>query len=387
MNNNIARVSALPEIRLLISCVSPAKNQGESIRVLADEKLDWELLLRLAARHAITPLLYCKLKAVSPHRISAPLETAFQENARNSLLLTGELLQLQQLFQREGIPVLPVKGPTLAMAAYGNLALRQFVDLDLLVPKSHALHARDLLLARGYVNHQQLSPRREKAYLRVYYEFTLSSEGGQSLVELQWATTPHFFSVPLEISPFWDRAESICLAHREVPSLCTEDLLLVLCIHGAKHCWSYLSLVADVAWLITRRPNVQWDALLQRARSIGGLRMVLLGLKLASSILEAPLPQSLLQSIESDRSVRILAAKVTARLFSPRDQPGGILRDGIFHMQAREHWQDRARYVYRLTTTPSLEDWQIVDLHPALTFLYPVLRFPRLLRKYWMRIP
>ena len=215
----------------------------------------------------------------------------------------------------------------------------------------------------------------------------LYKDDGQTLVELHWAFIPHRFSVPLQISAFWDRAVSISLAGREVPSLCTEDLLLVLCIHGAKHSWSRLSLVADVAWLIARRPYVHWDSLFQRARMIGSLRMVLLGLRLAGSILEAPLPKSVLQNIESDQAVRILAAQVTARLFSPWDQSGRIVRDGIFHMQARERWQDRARYLSRLITTPGVEDWQLVDLPSSLAFLYPILRFPRLLRKYWMRVP
>jgi Uncharacterised nucleotidyltransferase len=357
------------------------------MRSLADENLNWELLLRLAAAHAITPLLYWRLKAVGPHRIPASMEASFHENVRNSLRLTGELLQLKQLFQREGVPILPFKGPTLAIAAYGNLALRQFVDLDLLVPKLDAVHARNLLLERGYLTSLQLRPRREKAYLRVYDEFVLSSEDGRSLVELHWAIAPRYFSIPLETSHFWDRADFVCLAGTEVPSLCTEDLLLVLCIHGAKHCWSYLSMVADVAWLIASRPDVQWGALLQRAREIGSLRMVLLGLKLAGSILDTPLPPSLIQRIEPDQAVGILAAQVTARLFSPRDRLGKILRAGRFHMRARERWQDRARYLYRLTTTPGVEDWQLADLPSSLDFLYPVLRFPRLMRKYWMRLP
>jgi len=387
MDNRPTRVLNLPEIRLLVWCASPAENQLQSIRSLGDENLNWELLLRLAATHAITPLLYWRLKAVSPHRIPARLEVSFQRNVRHSLRLTGELLQLQQMFQREGIPSLPFKGPTLAMAAYNNLALRQFVDLDLLVPKLHALQARDLLLANGYVTHLQLSKKRENAYLRVYDEFMLSSEDGQSMVEIHWATVPYKYSVPLETSPFWDRAETIYLGHREVPSLCTEDLLLVLCIHGAKHCWSHLSLVADVAWLIAKRPVVQWDALLRRARTIGSLRMVLLGVNLAGSILKVSLPQSLLQSIQSDPVVRILTAQVIAHLFSPRDHPGKIFRAATFYIQSRERWQDRVRYLCRLTTTPGVEDWQLVDFPSSLAFLYPLLRFPRLLRKYWMRVP
>ena len=297
MDNRSTKFSSLPETKLLIRCASPAENQLEDIYSLADGKLNWERLLCLAATHAVTPLLYWRLKAVCPHEIPIYLEAHFQQNVRNNLRLTGELLKLQQLFKREKIPLLPFKGPTLSIAAYGNLALRQFVDLDLLVPKMHALGARELLLATGYVTNLQLSRKREEVYLRVYDEFTMSSEDGYALVEIHWSILPYKYSLPLETSPFWDRAESICLGHREVPSLCTEDLLLVLCVHGAKHCWSHLGMIADVAWLIAKRPDVQWDTLLRRARTIGSLRMVLLGLHLAASILDAPIPQSLLPSI------------------------------------------------------------------------------------------
>ena len=93
------------------------------------------------------------------------------------------------------------------------------------------------------------------------------------------------------------------------------------------------------------------------------------------------------QASESDPSVRILAEQVLANLFSPRGQSGRILRAAIFHMQSRERWTDRARYLYRLAATPGVEDWQLIDLPSSLTFLYPLLRLPRLVHKYGMRAP
>jgi len=47
---------------------------------------------------------------------------------------------------------------------------------------------------------------------------------------------------------------------------------------------------------------------------------------------------------------------------------------------------DRARYFFRLGTRPGLEDWQMVNLPRPLSFLYRVLRFPRLAFKYWLRV-
>ena len=126
---------ARPETELLLCCASPAggEQRTERVRVLSGQPLDWQYLLDSAAAHAVTPLLYWGLKAVRPETIPASLAESFQHNTRNSVQLTAELFQVMDLFAREGIQVLPFKGPTLAIAAYGNLALRQFIDLELLV--------------------------------------------------------------------------------------------------------------------------------------------------------------------------------------------------------------------------------------------------------------
>jgi hypothetical protein len=385
------------ETELLLCCASPegTARRAERIRALSGQTLDWQSLLRMATAHALAPLLYWELKAIRPETIPAALAQSFQDNTRNSMHLTGELCQLIELFSRQGIRVLPFKGPTLAVAAYGNLALRQFQDLDLLVRKEDALRARQILLGNGYRAELQLNAKWEQAYLRTYDEFGLLGLDGRPLVELHWGVTPRYFSVPLDIAPFWDRTASVALGSREIPALCAEDLLLALCLHGTKHCWSHLSMVSDVAWLIARR-NIRWDEVLERARQLGSLRMVLLGAELAGGLLEVSLPDSVTQGIAADRGARSVAAQVTARVLQSQGEEGavqseaaagGILRAGSFHMGARERWQDRVRYSFRLATTAGVEDWQSVDLPSSMAFVYSLLRFPRLLRKYWMRVP
>ena len=103
-------------------------------------------------------------------------------------------------------------------------------------------------------------------------------------------------------------------------------------------------------------------------------------------LLAIPLPQAVVQSAPADRAVQTLAAQIA---MSPRAEgpTGSLLRNilgaGSFHLRARENWQDRIRYFFRLATTVSIEDWEFVDLPSSLAFLYPMLRFPRLLQKYW----
>ena len=61
------------------------------------------------------------------------LEGRAQANRLRDLELTGELARLLDRFRRDGIAAVPYKGPVLAAQAYGDVALREFVDLDILV--------------------------------------------------------------------------------------------------------------------------------------------------------------------------------------------------------------------------------------------------------------
>ena len=47
--------------------------------------------------------------------------------------------------------------------------------------------------------------------------------------------------------------------------LTPEDLLLILCVHGGKHVWECLKWLVDVRELVDRFPQLDYDALIQRA--------------------------------------------------------------------------------------------------------------------------
>jgi hypothetical protein len=90
--------------------------------------------------------LYQSLNTTCPEAVPkanlAQLRNYFHANAQRNLFLTQELLKLLTLFKTNGISAIPYKGPVLAVAVYGNLALRQFGDLDILVHKRDVLRAK-----------------------------------------------------------------------------------------------------------------------------------------------------------------------------------------------------------------------------------------------------
>jgi hypothetical protein len=141
---------------LLLCCARTAvtRDVAARLRELAATEVDWEYLFLLARRHAVVPLLYVQLERhasdVVPQEFLRKLKQQYLENSARNTVLTAELCRLIGLFADVGVEAIPYKGPALAAFAYDNLALRRFVDLDVIVKRSDVLKAREILLNEGY---------------------------------------------------------------------------------------------------------------------------------------------------------------------------------------------------------------------------------------------
>ncbi|HEX8336323.1 MAG TPA: nucleotidyltransferase family protein, partial [Pyrinomonadaceae bacterium] len=153
--------AARPEHELLLLCVHRGGDTHvpERIAGLARAKVEWDYLFLLARRHAVLPLLYRGLGGVDevPGDFRARLRDEFRKNATRNTLLAGELARLVRLFQSEGVPLLAYKGPALAQQVFGDITLRRYVDLDVIVRRRDARRAGGLLQSLGYVKPEGLT--------------------------------------------------------------------------------------------------------------------------------------------------------------------------------------------------------------------------------------
>jgi hypothetical protein len=398
------------EIELLLCCIRMGGGaaRAERVRALLGDEIDWEYLLRLAGRHRLRPLLYWNLNNTCPEEVPAAvfaqLQEHFYSNLARNLQLTAELLRLLGLLEAEGIAAVPLKGPVLAASAYGNLALREFADLDILVQERQVAQARDLLVSQGYRPTKPLSGAEEANYLRVQHHHQLLRARDEIAVELHWAfTEKYFFHVP-DPASVWARVVPVPFAGSTILRLALEDWLLTLCVHGSKHLWDRLAWVCDVAEFIRSQRRLNWACLLDRAHALGCRRMLLLGLLLAYDLFGTALPLSVLLEAWDD-SAAALAAEVKEQLFQEDRLPPGPDEQRCFHIRVREHLRDRIRYCryfgeipggadrtvmspltrcwFHLTMAllPNDRDRAFVPLPAALSFLYYVIRPIRLLGK------
>ena len=366
-----ARTEASPEI-------------AAKIRALAASDVDWDYLALLARRHSIIPLLYLQLERQSadliPPAFLSTLKLQYQENSARNIILTAELCRLIDLFREHGIETIPYKGPALALFAYGDLALRRFVDLDVIVRKSDVLRARDLLLADGYVPGKSLTLTQQELLLRTQHNLQFSRDNRRLLLELHWEVAPHLFASSVQENELWQNLTTINVNSTELKTLTAEDLLFSLCVHGSRHLWERLGWICDVAELIARH-QINWAALLQRSAETDSERMFLLGIHLAQKLLGTNLPSEVQQLCDSDTRLESLAANVIQHLFSgPTHVPATSTEIFKYNIGVRKSLAARARYfVYMLRPTDS--DFGAHALPPGFGFAYYLTRPFRLLFK------
>jgi Uncharacterised nucleotidyltransferase len=380
--------STRPEVELLLACARTALDAEaeQRIRNLLHGGLDWEYIVQLARRHRVTPLLYSTFHTNFPDAVPAAtmqlLREDYRAGAQQSLRLTSELLKLLALFEAHGIPALPLKGPTLAAIAYGNLSLRQFDDLDILIREADLLRAKDIFIAQGYQAELDLAGTREAAFLRSQYEYHFERDDGEVLVGLHYHIRPRYFSFALAPEILWERRKAVQVAGKQIWSMSLEDHILTLCVHGTHHYWGRLAWLCDIAELIRHHHDIQWSQLLERAAGLGNQRALLLGLSLANDLLGAAVPEQIVLCATTDQVVRHLARDVCDRLARVEDDPLGLIKGSRFHLRAIERQKDKLRYCMLLALLPTAEDWALVRLPAPLTFIYSLIRPFRLVGTY-----
>jgi len=385
-----------PEFDFLLACCAGGSRTEPAERIRETRPLNWKRLIDLAEHHGVIPQIYRSLADVQEPSYPDSLRQAHETSARKTLWLTRELLRILAELRSCGIVALPYKGPVLAELLYGNVTLRQFSDLDLLIQSSDLPRIKSALAKLGYEPGVQLTPSEEREYVESGYEYAFDCAHGRNLVEVQWRILPRFYSVDFDIEGFFDRAITFSLGGTTLRTLCAEDLLLVLCVHAAKHAWKQLSWLCDIAEL-ARSPQIDWRAVQEHAKHLGIQRIVAVTFFLAHKLLETPLPQFVQGKVQKGppsklrlggyfTSIENLANEISPMLAGEADyNPESI---SYFHLmiRARERRRDRIKFLWRLIVTPSVGEWSAIRLPCPLFPLYRAVRIFRLLSRFLPRV-
>jgi hypothetical protein len=228
---NVTRNAASSaEFAFCVACCSMREEEFPK-SALPGNRLDWAKVLELAEHHGVAPVMYRALNerpSSAPAEVLEQLRSRYEYTARKNLRFTAELFRILDCLEAHAIPAIPLKGPVLAETVYGDLALRDFSDLDVLIHSQDVGRAKTALRSLDYSVPTPLSDAEERAYLAAGYEYTFDGPAGRNLLEVLWNILPRFYAVAFDVAELFSHSGSIPpagarfrLARRSVPHLAT----------------------------------------------------------------------------------------------------------------------------------------------------------------------
>lgn len=305
-----------------------------------------EELLEAARRHRLEPMLWARLATARADllparlRAEAPVRLAAWRSRADELL--AETVRLAADLALAGVPTFPLKGPALALALWGDPALRPSRDIDLLVPAADAEHAAGLLERRGY--------RREPLSDGVARQIHLHDADRGLVVDLHWNVTGAEMPFALPVAALWADRRRLATAAGELALLPAPWLALASALYLLKE-YPRVELVylLDLWRLLATAPSGTLEAACALAGSTGTRRLLAAALALAHALLEAPPPpDGLAPRPWLNRTVGRLLRVLDAPEHASKAKYLHRLQEIVAHLGFRERPLDRMRTVLAL---------------------------------------
>lgn len=340
--------------------------------------LRWPVIMERARSHQVYPLVYRNLGDLGfsgvPEGVQTGLKSLYLANALRNQMLAEELARVLSLLGDAGIPVIPLKGVSLAQSLYGDPAARVCGDIDILVPPGDVIRAIDLILASGYhveVNHPYFS----KLALRHGRHFSVVREGrGISFVlEVHSILVQHSSKNDEAVRDLWAEARPQTYFEVAARSLSPEWEFLYLCMHAADHDWQVLKWLVDIHQ-IALSGTLNWQKAMEEAERLELGPVVRQTLAVSSLLLGTPLPASFSPAALPER------LRIFPQTPLPEDSPEATL--AFRHLRVLTRPLDKLGYFATLIFAPKLTDLEFVRFPRYLGFLYYFVRPLRLVYKW-----
>jgi len=365
------------ELRLLLACARVLTDQEEevAIRRMLEEGIDWTLFAHKAVDHDLAILAGHTLARVAPDMVPDDILDAFratiEQTRRKNRVLFDELARLIEALASDGVDAIPFKGPVLTIQAYGDLGLRAFQDLDLLILDSDMARTITTLTGLGYERKGGLTEAQIEMIQRLQGKDFVYREDAEIGVEPNMRFTPAHMALDIDYDGLWRHARRTSVNGRTMLTLAPEDDLLALAVHGGKDLWCKIKWACDVAALIGSQSKLDWGALAERARAQGCLRIILLAVSLARTYFHATVPDAIAALERADPVIEPMVQRIVMRWQA--DKPIGAPSNKTLSMdrlRIHDGVVRRVRYVARTLLLPGTHLVTSVPLPKGLSFAY-----------------
>jgi len=387
MNQNL---NAL--LNFIILCSKSIINTKEKDYILETiKRTPHNILIQISIRHGILPIVYHKLKTFD--HIDSDFLILLKEHylkiAQKNILMTAELLKIIKLLESNNIPSLAFKGPSLAHMAYGDITLRQYNDLDILVDEKDIFLAAQLISSINYKSDNPLNFFKNQTLLNITSDLGLRNNKNNTYVELHWKLFRKKISILSKNIDLWNNYTNITIKNQNIKTLNNELLIVYLCTHGSKHMWERIEWILDIDKLI-KNNNINWNRALIFAEKMHSVNTLLLGLSLINTLFGTNIPYNIQKLIKEKENIIFDLQQDTLELLNKTLEDNSykvrIIDKVIYHSKLYDSIFDKLKYYKAIILQPTIDDILYIELAPKLSFLYFIIRPFRLFIKYLKNI-
>lgn len=289
------------EERVLFGCMRQDLDAAWRARLVAlggDPTLAWPMLLRVAVKHQVAPLVQQNLAAAgvlahAPASVQAGFHHEVLGNLGAKATMRRALVEALAYFAGEGIEVLAVKGTSLDLRLFTDAASTVSGDIDLLLrPDWHAVdpsvHAR-----------------------------VAAFNAGTPVVDVDFVRHPDLVLngiLPVDFAAIWARSTSIAVDGQPVHLMCVEHELVCATINSARKRFFRLKSLLELSELLHRHPALDHDEVARCARAWRCNGIAYAALRAAAATVGAAVPAPMLRALGIGRVHAGLLDALVARM-------------------------------------------------------------------------
>ncbi len=403
IRNNTAPLSPAANLLLAAARLSLGTADKQEIQELAGGDVDWQVFHHLTAYHRLEALIYDALEAdidtLLPDESAAWLKQRRTENVFANMSLASSTIRIFREFEKQGVRVLFIKGLSLDEWLYGKPGLRAGGDIDLYISPSTIPQAFACMQALGYELEwlpERLKPgsRLATQHRRTIKDHLFTRRGSPVVVELHWRLSRLQSAFPLDFDDAWRHRCEFQLAGESISTLPADIHANYLCYHGAKHYFSRLFWLYDIAKLM-QHEDTDWDGILARAHRLKSGSSLGLALVMASRLFHVSMPGLMSHQERLLQTGEQLCSELTGLVLADTPTLSRPHNEAVSFSYARRKvsWNSRihpskyhylSQWAYELFA-PTYDEWNSLKLPDTLTPLYRLWRPIRLGSKLLFR--
>nr|WP_228711713.1 nucleotidyltransferase family protein [Arcobacter arenosus] len=344
---------------------------------------DWNKFINLSYSHGVFPLVYHTLKEFQdqiPIQVLAKLKSINLDIAKQNMLMTSELIKVMKLLEENYINAIAFKGPILSQMAYGDITLRQYVDLDILIDEKDLENSISLLNKNNYITDLSMDMLKNKICFKTLKDITMIGKFNGVNIEIHWK----LFEDKYNNEKNNILHKKTFINFKEILTLSNELNIVYLCLHGSKHMWERIEWIIDID-KICKSQTINWNKLIELINLSNMKKSIYLGFYLSYTYFNTEFPKEIISSFQ-EYNLKNLEIKVINNINYFTSNSNSLYSTRQLMNFQKDLYDSRLDSIYFIFNTLfkiSTEDCLSFNLNKKLSFLLIILKPFRLIKKYF----